>query len=97
MGLILALPVTTPAIEYYKRYVVGEKPEPNDGIDEQSVAMAKDAGIYVEEPYTANPLDKLRSVLGNSEAEQTDKTNAEPGEHQPAEPAGKQPKPTDKP
>ena len=96
MGLILALPVTTLAIEYYKRYVVGETDVPADGIDEQTVAMAKNAGVYIEEPYSANPLNKLRTVLGNNDATQTDEAENAPDEQQPVENAGEQPKPTEK-
>ena len=52
IGLIIALPVTTLAISYYKRYVVGNG-SVNDSdlksgeLDEESIAVEKAAGTYV--------------------------------------------------
>lgn len=52
IGLIIALPVTTLAISYYKRYVVGNgSVSDNDlkpgELDEESIAVEKAAGTYV--------------------------------------------------
>ena len=52
IGLIIALPVTTLAISYYKRYVVGNGSgsdadlKPGE-LDEESIAVEKAAGTYV--------------------------------------------------
>lgn len=50
VGLILALPVTTLAITYYKRYVVGVETEVPEANDPEMVAAAKAAGVYVDKP-----------------------------------------------
>lgn len=50
VGLILALPVTTLAISYYKRYVVGEEDITDNRPDPAAVEVEKNVGIYVEEP-----------------------------------------------
>lgn len=50
VGLILALPVTTLAISYYKRYVVGEVDLTDNSSDPAAVEVEKNMGIYVEEP-----------------------------------------------
>lgn len=50
VGLILALPVTTLAISYYKRYVVGEEDITDNRPDPAAVEVEKKVGIYVEEP-----------------------------------------------
>lgn len=50
VGLILALPVTTLAISYYKRYVVGEEDITDNRPDPVAVEVEKKVGIYVEEP-----------------------------------------------
>lgn len=54
VGLILALPVTTLAISYYKRYVVGEKDLTDNSPDPTAVEVEKNMGIYVEEPVPAH-------------------------------------------
>lgn len=58
IGLILALPVTTLAISYYKRYVVGENNAKTDGasnsfhskLSPDDIAMEREAGIYLDDP-----------------------------------------------
>lgn len=58
IGLIIALPVTTLAISYYRRYVVGEqiplgaslRSTIDSQLDEEAVAVEKAAGIYVDSP-----------------------------------------------
>lgn len=58
IGLILALPVTTLAISYYKRYVVGEENAKTDGasnsfhskLSPDDIAMEREAGIYLDDP-----------------------------------------------
>lgn len=54
VGLILALPVTTLAISYYKRYVVGEENITDNSPDPAAVEVEKNMGIYVEEPVPAH-------------------------------------------
>lgn len=54
VGLILALPVTTLAISYYKRYVVGEDNGTNYQLDPDTVEVEKQAGIYIEDPTGAD-------------------------------------------
>lgn len=54
VGLILALPVTTLAISYYKRYVVGEEDLTDNSPDPTAVEVEKNMGIYVEEPVPAH-------------------------------------------
>lgn len=54
VGLILALPVTTLAISYYKRYVVGEKDLTDNSPNPAAVEVEKNMGIYVEEPVPAH-------------------------------------------
>ena len=56
IGLILALPVTTLAISYYKRYVVGDSDILDDKLDPETIAVAKEAGIYVEKPVTHDTM-----------------------------------------
>lgn len=48
VGLIIALPVTTLAISYYRRYVVGSE-RITDELDTETIAMEKAAGIYLDE------------------------------------------------
>lgn len=71
IGLILALPVTTLAISYYKRYVVGDSDILNNKLDPETIAVAKEAGIYVEKPVTP----------GTTPAEQSDTTVHTPQTH----------------
>ena len=47
-GLILALPVTTLAISYYRHYVVGDD-DVNTPPDAEAIAIEKEAGIYLDE------------------------------------------------
>lgn len=72
IGLILALPVTTLAISYYKRYVVGEDPAASDGIDSETVSIEKAAGVYVETPEetpsTTKPAPNVQEETGNPES-----------------------------
>lgn len=57
IGLILALPVTTLAISYYKRYVVGADNDitaqdyADERLDADEIAVERAAGIYVEKPH----------------------------------------------
>lgn len=57
IGLILALPVTTLAISYYKRYVVGADNDvtaqdyADERLDDDEIAVERAAGIYVEKPH----------------------------------------------
>lgn len=50
IGLIIALPVTTLAISYYKRYVIGDGTLPNTPPDSEDIATEREAGVYVEPP-----------------------------------------------
>ncbi len=62
IGLILALPVTTLAISYYKRYVVGEDPASegtlggpiSSQLNDEDIETERQAGVYLEEPQTDN-------------------------------------------
>lgn len=54
IGLIIALPVTTLAISYYKRYVVGEA-SPTLQPDEADIAVERETGTYVEAPLDGSP------------------------------------------
>lgn len=61
IGLILALPITTLAISYYKRYVVGDNSSTpanptTDVLDDETIAVEKATGIYVEPPTTNRPF-----------------------------------------
>ncbi len=50
IGLILALPVTTLLISYYKRYVVGNERIniPLDELSEEDIAVEREKGVYLE-------------------------------------------------
>lgn len=58
IGLILALPVTTLAISYYKRYVVGEgtadssssRSPISDHLDDEDIETERRAGVYLDDP-----------------------------------------------
>ena len=47
IGLIIALPVTTLVMSYYRRYVVGDDTPLPRGISEEEIAVEKEAGVYV--------------------------------------------------
>lgn len=55
IGLILALPVTTLFISYYKRYVIGDDTLEEAPLDPETVAVEREAGIYVEHPHAKTP------------------------------------------
>lgn len=48
IGLIIALPVTTLALSYYKRYVVGDGLPLDASLDREEVAAEREDGVYVE-------------------------------------------------
>ena len=54
IGLIIALPVTTLAISYYKHYVVGNNQTDNSTTDatlnDDDIAVEREAGVYVDSP-----------------------------------------------
>ena len=54
IGLIIALPVTTLAISYYKHYVVGNNQTDNSATDatlnDDDIAVEREAGVYVDSP-----------------------------------------------
>ena len=52
IGLIVALPLTTLFISYYKRYVVGDEFDPQQPLDPEMVEVEREAGVYVETPRT---------------------------------------------
>lgn len=75
VGLILALPVTTLCISYYRRYVVNdnsgihqdsqqEASANYDQLDDETIAVEKAAGVYVDKPTakTANKSSHTDSV-----------------------------------
>ena len=72
IGLILALPVTTLAISYYKRYVVGDSDILDDKLDPETIAVAKEAGIYVEKPVTHDTMPDKQPESTVSPAPHTD-------------------------
>jgi len=55
VGLIIALPVTTLAISYYKRYVVGEGVPLSSAQNAEDEALERSAGIYVDAQQPASP------------------------------------------
>lgn len=65
IGLILALPVTTLLITYYRRYVIGTEKPIAEHLDEEAVKAEKEAGIYVEEPPHVSPNELLSKHLEN--------------------------------
>lgn len=72
IGLILALPVTTLAISYYKRYVVGtdNTQSPTDDapivLNEDDIAVERAAGVYVESP-SPSPTNNTSKSPENSD------------------------------
>lgn len=64
IGLILALPVTTLAISYYRKYVVGEGNGLDDALSPDSIAVEKQAGIYAEPP--GKPTNGMGNTSGNA-------------------------------
>ena len=75
VGLILALPVTTLCISYYRRYVVNDNSGTHqdslqeasanyDQLDDETIAVEKAAGVYVDKPTakTANKSSHTDSV-----------------------------------
>lgn len=56
IGLIIALPVTTLAISYYKRYVVGNEDNNSTQPDQEAIETERAAGIYVEAPSETSIL-----------------------------------------
>lgn len=73
VGLILALPVTTLIISYYKRYVIGEEGDINAPLDPESIAAEKAAGIYVEAPCETKRRSKRTKSSQKPADEKTDK------------------------
>ena len=74
IGLIMALPVTTLAISYYKRYVVGDNScthanPTTDVLDDETIAVEKATGIYVEPP-TTNPTSTPKRDNASKETTQ---------------------------
>lgn len=74
IGLIMALPVTTLAISYYKRYVVGDNScthvnPTTDVLDDETIAVEKATGIYVEPP-TTNPTSTPKRDNASKETPQ---------------------------
>lgn len=67
IGLIIALPATTLAISYYRRYVVGEDAAIGTAPDEESIAVEREAGVYVEAP--SSPARPAQSAPPSSAAE----------------------------
>ena len=75
VGLILALPVTTLCISYYRRYVVNGNDSTHqaslqdvsgsyDQLDEETIAVEKAAGVYIDKPKekmpnTSSPADSI--------------------------------------
>lgn len=88
VGLIIALPVTTLAISYYKRYVVGVETVNPEIDDPETVAAAKAAGVYVDnpsrkKPYKApaqepSPSDKNTAAKKAEEVAHSDEKAAQP-------------------
>lgn len=80
LGLILALPVTTLMITYYRRFVIGgDTKHLTDGLDEESLAVERAAGIYVE-PTESSHQKSVQTPPSSSQqaAEITSKTPSVP-------------------
>lgn len=75
VGLILALPVTTLAISYYKRYVVGEEDITDNRPDPAAVEVEKNVGIYVEEPVPHPSAAAPQNLKENSATNDTSANN----------------------
>ena len=78
IGLILALPVTTLAISYYKRYVVGDSDILDNKLDPETIAVAKEAGIYVEKPVTHDTMPDKQPDSTVSPAQHTNEQQEVP-------------------
>lgn len=78
IGLIIALPLTTLGISYYKRYVVGDGR--SDGLtpDDEAIEDERQAGVYVETPGAEKQSDRTAT----SQSSQT------------SQPSGKESRPT---
>ncbi len=72
IGLIIALPVTTLLISYYKRYVVGNERIniPLDEFTEEDIAVERDKGIYVETEEKKTPAQACFSTSKMSDKPQ---------------------------
>lgn len=79
IGLIVALPVTTLAISYYKRYVVGDDSPLNTPPDSEAVATEREAGVYVEPPAQrpGQPVPTAESLPGSAEKRRPDEKKRE--------------------
>lgn len=83
VGLIIALPLTTLAISYYRRYVVGEQnvnastttPTDYSQLDEETIAVEKAAGVYVD-----GPLGKKAEPSQSNEPFEDEKMTKKPSE-----------------
>lgn len=85
IGLIIALPVTTLMISYYRRYVVGTTQMDPTDLSSEDVEVERAAGIYVESPnkkrenmsQTATPNDTSSPKAPDSNPDPTDATHPE--------------------
>lgn len=68
IGLIIALPVTTLIISYYKRYVVGNGNISNvAALDDETIEVERAAGVYVDASQSVNSSGKkFEKVSGNT-------------------------------
>lgn len=68
IGLIIALPITTLAISYYRRYVLGEQVPVNSPIqpDPEDIDIEKRAGIYIEAPDPAKSHNLNQPTKSNT-------------------------------
>lgn len=75
VGLIIALPVTTLAISYYKHYVVGDDKPINTPPDAEAIATERKEGIYLDPPIatTENQASDTNYPVSSEAKEQNDK------------------------
>ena len=91
-GLILALPVTTLAISYYRHYVVGDD-DVSTPPDAEAIAIEKEAGIYLDElkeqaaqgpaPEASAPADPTQAASTPAAASSAESATPHAAEPQP--------------
>lgn len=85
IGLIIALPVTTLMISYYRRYVVGTTQMDPTNLSSEDVEVERAAGVYVESPdkkkentpQAATPNDTTSTETPDSVPDSTDTSHPE--------------------
>lgn len=73
IGLIIALPLTTLGISYYKRYVVGDDNADDTTPSAEDIANEREAGVYVEKPQYGNGISHAPQSAGETDNRSADK------------------------